>query len=90
VVAELAEAVDRLAGIDPAELSDAALASELLEMRAQMDRLEAVFANRADAAHRLGVPTHARGVPGSASCGAERPHAGSCPSSSSRIECRRP
>jgi hypothetical protein len=55
VVAELAEVVDEWAGTEPASLSDAALASGLLALRAQMDRLEAVFARLADAAHQRGV-----------------------------------
>lgn len=55
MVAELAEVVDRLVGTDAAELSDAALASEVLALRAQMDRLEALFAYRVDAAHRRGI-----------------------------------
>src|SRR6185295_7631314 len=55
VIAELSEVVDELAGVDPASQSDAALASDLLALRAQMDRLEAVFARRADAAHQRGV-----------------------------------
>src|SRR4051812_23499052 len=55
MVAELTGAVDEWAGNDPASLSDAALAAELLALRAQMDRLEAVFARLADAAHQRGV-----------------------------------
>jgi hypothetical protein len=46
---------DEWAGIDPAELSDAALASTVLALRARMDRLEAEFARLVDAAHQRGV-----------------------------------
>jgi hypothetical protein len=55
VVAEPAGFVDEWAGIDPAELSDAALASTVLALRARMDRLEAEFARLVDAAHQRGV-----------------------------------
>ena len=52
---ELRDVVDGWAGLDPAELSDAALASELLALRAQMDRLDGVFARLATAAHARGI-----------------------------------
>ncbi len=52
---ELRDVVDGWAGLDPAELSDAALASELLALRAQIDRLDGVFARLATAAHARGV-----------------------------------
>src|SRR6476620_7286322 len=52
---ELRDVVDGRAGLDPAELSDAALASELLALRAQMVRLDGVFARLATAAHARGV-----------------------------------
>ncbi len=55
MIAELRGIVDQWVGADPAELCDAALASEILALRAQMDRLEAVFARLAVAAHRRGV-----------------------------------
>jgi Domain of unknown function (DUF222) len=55
VIAGLREVVDELAGSDPFELSDAALAVELLAMRSEIDRLEALFAQRAALAHRRGV-----------------------------------
>lgn len=55
MVAGLREVVDGWAGVDPAELSDPALASELLALRAQMDRLDGVFARLAAAAHQRGV-----------------------------------
>ncbi len=55
MVAGLSEIVDEWAELDPASCSDAALASELLALRAQMDRLEGVFARLADAAHQRGI-----------------------------------
>lgn len=55
MVAALREVVDELAGLDPAELSDPALASELLALRAQIDRLDGVFARLAAAVHQRGV-----------------------------------
>jgi len=42
-------------GFDPSTLSDAALATRLLSLRAEIDRLEAEFAQLAVAAHRRGV-----------------------------------
>jgi hypothetical protein len=54
-VADLRVAIDALVAVDPAELSDAALASWLLETRAEMDRLDAVFARAARGAHTRGV-----------------------------------
>jgi hypothetical protein len=47
--------VDEWASVDPAELSDAALASTVLALRAGMDRLEAEFARLVDAGHQRGV-----------------------------------
>jgi hypothetical protein len=55
VIAEMREIIDEWAEVDPAELCDAALASELLALRKQMDRLEGVFARLAVVAHRRGV-----------------------------------
>ena len=55
MVAALRDVVDELAGLDPAELSDSALACELLALRAQMDRQEAVFARLVAAAHQRGI-----------------------------------
>jgi hypothetical protein len=55
VIAELKDVVDELAGLDPSELSDPAIASTLLALRAQMDRLDGVFAQLAVSAHRRGV-----------------------------------
>ncbi len=52
---QLGVAVDALVAVDPADLSDAALASELLAVRREMDRQEAVFARLARAAHLRGV-----------------------------------
>ena len=54
-VVQLRGAVDDLAATAPEELSDAALAAELLALRAQMDRQDAVFARLARAAHQRGV-----------------------------------
>lgn len=51
----LREVVDGWAELDPAQLTDAALAAELLALRAQMDRLDAVFSHLASSAHRRGV-----------------------------------
>jgi len=47
--------VDELVEIDPSELSDPVMAEELLAVRAEMDRLEAVFAGLAHAGHVRGV-----------------------------------
>ncbi|MGZ4690467.1 MAG: DUF222 domain-containing protein [Acidimicrobiia bacterium] len=55
MVAVLREVVDDWTGLDPVELSDRALASELLALRAQIDRLEGSFARMAAAAHRRGI-----------------------------------
>ena len=55
MVASLHDVVDELVGIDPAALSDVAVADELLAVRAGIDRLEGVFARLAAAAHRRGV-----------------------------------
>jgi hypothetical protein len=51
----LREAVDELAMLDPSELSDAALAHELVALRRQMDRQDAVFARLARVAHVRGL-----------------------------------
>ena len=51
----LREGVDELVGMDPAELSDPALADQLLAARREMDRLDAAFARLAHAAHRRGI-----------------------------------
>ncbi len=73
MVAALHDVVDDLARLDPAELSDPALATEVLALRAQMDRQEAVFARLVVAAHQRGVGA----VDGSASTAAWlRSHAG--------------
>lgn len=58
--------VDRLAMLDPAMLSDVALADHLLAMRREMDRQEAVFARLARAGHTRGIG----GVDGAASTAA--------------------
>jgi hypothetical protein len=55
VVAALRDVVDELAGLDPTELSDPALASELLALRAQIDRLDGVFARLTAASHQRGL-----------------------------------
>ncbi len=49
------DAVDVLAQIDPADLGDVALADEVLELRRQMDRQDAVFASLAWVGHTRGV-----------------------------------
>jgi hypothetical protein len=54
-VVQLRGAVDALVAVDPAELTDAALAAHVLATRAEMDRLDAVFARAARAAHTQGV-----------------------------------
>jgi hypothetical protein len=54
-VAQLRRVVDALVEIDPGELSDAALAAELLARRREMDRQEADFARMARVAHTRGV-----------------------------------
>ena len=51
VLGRLVGAVDALVAIDPAELSDVALADSLVELRREMDRQEAAFARLAHAAH---------------------------------------
>jgi hypothetical protein len=53
--AQIRAGVDALVAVDPADLSDAALASELLALRREMDRQDAVFARLARAAHTRGV-----------------------------------
>jgi Domain of unknown function (DUF222) len=55
VIADLTDVVDELAGLDPSELPDSAIASTLLALRAQMDRVDGVFAQLAVTAHRRGV-----------------------------------
>jgi hypothetical protein len=65
-VADLRAAVDALVAVDPAELSDVALASWLLATRAEMDRQDAAFARLARAAHTRGVG----GIDGAASTAA--------------------
>ncbi len=52
---QLRDAVDALVSVDPVGMSDAGLASELLALRREMDRQEAVFARMARAAHTRGV-----------------------------------
>jgi hypothetical protein len=54
-IAQLRGAVDAVVAVDPAEMSDAALASWLLATRAEMDRQDAAFARAARAAHTRGV-----------------------------------
>jgi hypothetical protein len=54
-VAQIRAAVDALAAVDPFGLSDEALAGQLLSMRREMDRLDALFALRVRAAHTCGV-----------------------------------
>jgi hypothetical protein len=54
-ITRLRGAVDAVVAVDPAEVSDAALASGLLALRREMDRQEAAFARWARAAHTRGV-----------------------------------
>jgi Domain of unknown function DUF222. len=54
-ILELRSAVDALEDLDPAETTDAALASHLVRLRREIDRLEGVFARQAFAGHRRGV-----------------------------------
>jgi hypothetical protein len=54
-IAGLRDAVDGLETLDPVELSDTALAHELLALRRQMDRQDAVFARLVRAAHVRGL-----------------------------------
>jgi len=54
-VAALRAAVDGLADLDPAELLDVELADELIGLRREMDRQDAVFARLANAAHLRGL-----------------------------------
>lgn len=51
----LRAAVDELAGLEPGELSDVVLADDLLALRREMDRQEAVFARLARAGHTRGL-----------------------------------
>ena len=55
VMDRLGSVVDELVELDPCGLSDVALAGGLLAVRAEMDRLEAVFAGLAHAGHVRGV-----------------------------------
>src|SRR4051812_22598060 len=57
VVAVLQGIVDEQDGVDPSELSDVALAAELLALRARIDRLEGRFAQLAVAANQRGIGT---------------------------------
>ncbi len=54
-VTQLRHAVDELIELDPECISDAALADELIALRREMDRQEAVFARLAQAAHTRGL-----------------------------------
>jgi hypothetical protein len=54
-VALVRTGVDALVAVDPSDLSDAALAAELLALRREMDRQEALFARMVRAAHTVGV-----------------------------------
>jgi hypothetical protein len=51
----LRAAVDTAVAVDPADLSDVVLADELVGLRREMDRLDALFARLAAAAHGRGV-----------------------------------
>jgi hypothetical protein len=54
-VAQIHAGVDALAAVDPSGWSDAAVASEVLALRREMDRQEALFARLVRAAHTQGV-----------------------------------
>ena len=54
-VARLHDAVDVLVELDPVDLTDGGLADELIRLRREMDRQEAVFARLAHAAHVRGL-----------------------------------
>ena len=54
-VARLHDAVDALVELDPVDLTDGGLADELIRLRREMDRQEAVFARLAHAAHVRGL-----------------------------------
>lgn len=55
MVAQLRESIDELVQFEPADLSDAAFAQHLLAVRAEMDRLDGIFAGLAIAGHRRGI-----------------------------------
>ena len=55
VVEKLRGIIDLVVAIDPAELSDVALAGGLVTLRREIDRLEAAFARSAHAGHARGV-----------------------------------
>jgi hypothetical protein len=54
-VASLRDVVDELVRTDPGDLYDAALADELISLRAQADRIEAQFARLSWVAHQRGI-----------------------------------
>ena len=54
-VAQIRAGVDALAAVDPSGWSDAEVASEVLALRREMDRQEALFARLVRAAHTQGV-----------------------------------
>ncbi|MGZ6897123.1 MAG: hypothetical protein ACXVJZ_06780 [Acidimicrobiia bacterium] len=49
--------MDEVVATDPAALSDTGVAGRLLDVRAEIDRLEAHFAQLAWAGHRRGIGT---------------------------------
>ena len=54
-IAILHAGVDAMGSVDPGDLSDSQLAGEVLRLRAEMDRLDAVFAGLVAVAHSRGV-----------------------------------
>ncbi len=52
---EFRRLADRWSGLDPAELNDVALATDLVGLRRQLDRMEAVYTRLARAAECRGV-----------------------------------
>jgi hypothetical protein len=70
-VAELADLVDRLADVDASCLPDSVALEQVVELRRQIDRLEAVWSARVAAVHRSG----AAGVAGFAGTAAFLRHA---------------
>ena len=56
-IAILHAGVDAMGSVDPGEYSDTQLAGEVLRLRAEMDRLDAVFAGLVAVAHTRGVGT---------------------------------
>ncbi len=54
-IVEMRQFADRLSGLDPAELNDSELAMDLITLRRQLDRMEAVYTRLARAAECRGI-----------------------------------